>query len=66
MSTNRTSTAAPFFPKHILLSEGHRQVLDTIKERRGLSHNAVIRLGIELVAKQFATERKNPGATLQG
>ena len=62
MKINLISTAAPFFPKHILLSEEHKRILDAIKTRCNLSHNAAIRRGIDLVAKEYATEIKNPGA----
>ena len=50
------------FPRRVMLSSEQRTALDRLKSQHRMSYSEVLRLGVELVAEKFASERSVPGA----
>ena len=66
MRSNQLITTEPVvsYKQNVVLSPAHKETLRELKFRYRLSNSAVFRLGIELVAKEFAPVMKSQGACL--
>lgn len=54
MSERESAAPEKTFGQYVILSEDHRELLDTLKSKRRMSYSETIRRGIEIVASQLA------------
>jgi hypothetical protein len=66
MRSEATGAPKQLFGQYVILTEDHRAMLESLKTRRRISYSETIRRGIELVAREYASQLQENNKTKEG